>query len=217
MRANSIMVCAILTAFALSSVPAESQTRRHTASSVITLPANTYFRLRMNEDLSSENARVGDTFTAEVVTPVYHGRKEVVPAGSTVTGRVTSVVRAKDKGQPGSLGVSFTGIKLPGRSRRLIDGSLTEVVDKDSGKIDDEGRLKGGSAKKRNIVFIGGGAAGGAILGSIIGGRKGGAIGLAAGGAAGVIASVLKKGNEAKVNRGTEVGMVLNRPAVLPR
>ncbi len=217
MKVKAIFASAAMIAMIFSIIPAGAQTRRHTASSGVTLPANTYFRLRMNDNISSENARIGDTFTSDVETPVYHGRTEVVPAGSIVNGKVTSVVRARDKGQPGSLGVRFTSIKLPGRSRRLIDGSLTEVVDKDSGKLDDEGRLKGNSAKQRNIVFIGGGAAGGALLGSIVGGRKGGAIGLAAGGAAGVIASVLKKGNEAKVSRGTEVGMVLNRSVILPR
>jgi hypothetical protein len=202
---------------AVTLIPVAGQQRRRRTSTGTTLPANTYFRLRMNEEISSERARIGDRFTAEVQTPVYHGSKEVVPAGSIVSGKVTSVIRAQGKGKPGSFGVTFTGIKLPGRSIQLINGSLAELVDKNSASIDEEGRLKGGSAQKRNIVFIGGGAAGGALIGSIIGGGKGGAIGAAAGGGAGVIASLLKKGNEAKVSRGTEVGMVLNRSAIISR
>ena len=202
---------------AVTVMPVTGQQQKRRTTSGTTLPANTYFRLRMNQEISSENARVGDRFSAEVVTPVYHGSKEVVPAGSTVTGRVVSVQRAQGKGKAGSFGVTFTGLKLPGRSTQVINGSLTELVDKNSGSIDEEGRLKGGSAKKRNIVFIGGGAAGGALIGSIAGGGKGGAIGAAAGAGAGIVASLLKKGNEAKVSRGTEVGMVLNRAAIVSR
>src|SRR5580765_1351780 len=78
------------------------QHKRRPATYGTTLPANTYFRLRMTEEISSEHARVGDRFTAEVQTPVYHGSKEVVPAGSTVIGRVTSGKRAQAKGKPGS-------------------------------------------------------------------------------------------------------------------
>ncbi len=48
----------------------------------------------MNEEISSENARVGDRFTTTVVDPVYARGLEVIPAGSVVTGRVTSVNRA---------------------------------------------------------------------------------------------------------------------------
>src|SRR4051794_20919763 len=139
---------------AVAMVPASGQQRKRRAPSGTTLPANTYFRLRMSEEISSENARIGDKFSAEVVTPVYHGSKEVVPAGSVVHGKVTSVQRAQGKGKAGSFGVTFTGLKLPGRPNQIINGSLTEVVDKNSGNIDEEGRLKGGSAKKRNIVFV---------------------------------------------------------------
>jgi len=212
-----LIVMSIFLISAVTIVPVTGQQRRRPATSGTTLPANTYFRLRMNTEISSETARVGDRFSAEVVTPVYNRSKAVVPAGSIVTGRVTSVQRAQGKGKAGSFGVTFTGLKLPGRSAQTIDGSLTELVDKNSGNIDDEGRLKGASAKKRNIVFIGGGAAGGALIGSIVGGGKGGAIGAAAGGGAGIVASLLKKGHEAKVSRGTEVGMVLNRAAVVSR
>src|SRR5689334_7089504 len=89
---------------AVTVIPATAQQKKRASGT--TLPANTYFRLRMNQEISSENARIGDKFSAEVVTPVYHGSKEIVPAGSTVTGKVTSVQRAQGKGKPGSFGVT---------------------------------------------------------------------------------------------------------------
>ena len=137
-----MMVLLVSMGLLITLIPVFAGQHAHRKSGGTILPANTYFRLRMNQEISSENANIGDRFTAEVVTPVYRGSREVVPGGTIVIGRVSSVVRAKGKGQAGSIAVKFTGIKLPGKPTRLIDGSLTEVVDKDSGKIDEEGRLK---------------------------------------------------------------------------
>lgn len=175
------------------------------------LPADKYFQLRMNDEISSKTSRVGDKFTTTVVDPVYQNGREVVPAGTTVVGRVTSVKPAGRKSSAGSIGVSFVALKFPDGQRVPIDGSLTEVASKNSGKLDEEGRLKGGSSKKRNIFFIGGGAAGGALIGAIAGGGKGAGIGAAIGAGTGVAGALLTKGKEAEVKRGTEIGMVLNQ------
>lgn len=185
------------------------------SSQGVRLPANKYFQLRMNEEVSSKTARVGDKFTTTVVDPIYQNGREVVPAGSTVVGRITSVKPAGRKSSAGALGVTFVALKLPGGTRVPIDGSLTQVVSKGSGKIDEEGRLKGGSSTKRSVFFIGGGAAGGAVIGALAGGGKGAGIGAAIGAGTGVAGALFSKGHEAEVKRGTGIGMVLNRSVSL--
>src|SRR6185295_5356008 len=53
-----------------------------------TVPANSVIRVRLNEELNSRDARVGDRFTTTVVEPVYAGNGiEVVPVGSKIGGR----------------------------------------------------------------------------------------------------------------------------------
>jgi hypothetical protein len=81
---------------------------------------------------------------------------------------------------------------------------------------DNEGTVKGTSNKKRDAVFIGGGAAGGAIIGAIAGGGKGAAIGGILGGVIGTGARVFEKEKEADVKSGTEFGVILNRSISLP-
>src|SRR5262245_31465272 len=62
----------------------------------------TTFRVRMNNNISSKTAVVGDKFTVTVTEPVYSDTGVVViPEGSTVTGRVDEVVAAKKGGKPG--------------------------------------------------------------------------------------------------------------------
>lgn len=179
------------------------------------VPTNTVIRARLNEALNSGDARVGDRFTANVVEPVYGGNGvEVVPVGSRIGGRVTQVKRA-GKRSPGTITVAFDSIRLPNGRTTVINGSLT-TLEADNMNADNEGTVKGTSNKKRDAVFIGGGAVGGALIGAIAGGGKGAAIGAILGGALGTGARVYEKEKEAEVKSGTEFGVILNRPVSLP-
>ncbi|MFL6215458.1 MAG: hypothetical protein ACJ74J_16375 [Blastocatellia bacterium] len=176
------------------------------------LEANQYFRLRMNQTLRSDQARMGDRFKATVVTPVYASGVEVIPAGSTVEGRVTRAIPARTRGREGQLAVSFDTLVLPDGTRRPLDGVLTELQDDRRGEVDAENEVSGRSSDKRNVEYIGGGAVGGAILGGIAGGGKGAGIGAILGAGAGVAGVMLTKGNDAELRSGTEVGMTTTRP-----
>lgn len=222
----------VLIAIVLGSVlPASAQNRRRrprlgkysrppvtrrTEPNYYTVAANTVIRARMNEQISSESARVGDRFTTTVVDPVYAGGIEVIPAGSTITGRVTSVIRAQRKGKAGSIGVHFISLQLPNGTARAINGDLTDVSGDNRMNSDNEGQVRGRGAAKRNVVFIGGGAATGALIGAIAGGGKGAGIGAGVGAGLGVAGALFAKGHEAVVKRDTEFGVVLNQSVSLP-
>ena len=181
-----------------------------------TVPTDTVIRVRMNESLNSGTARIGDRFTANVVEPVYGGSSgvEVVPVGSKIGGRVTQVNRA-GKRTPGNITVAFDSVTLPNGRTAVINGSLTSL-EADNVNADNEGTVKGGSNRKRDAIFIGGGVGAGAIIGGIAGGGKGAVIGGILGGALGTGARVLEKEKEAEVKSGTEFGVILNRPVSLP-
>ncbi len=182
-----------------------------------TVESGTVIRVRMNQELSSKNARVGDTFTVNVTEPVYSNNGVVVvPTGSTVTGRVDAVTRAKRGGDPGTIDVSFIQIRLPNGTNRVINGSLTSL-DSKSATSDNEGTASGDERKNDKIIFIGGGAAGGAILGAIIGGGKGAVIGGILGAIGGLAGERLTRGAEANVKAGTEFGVYLNRAVSMPK
>jgi uncharacterized protein YcfJ len=86
----------------------------------------------------------------------------------------------------------------------------------DQVNADNEGTVKGRSNRKRDEVFIGGGAVAGGLIGAIAGGGKGAAIGALLGGAAGTGARVYEKEKEADIKSGTEFGVILNRSVSLP-
>ncbi|MFN2453653.1 MAG: hypothetical protein ABR577_05485 [Pyrinomonadaceae bacterium] len=180
-----------------------------------TVGAGQTVRVRLNEQISSETARIGGRFTTTVVDPVYVNGVEVIPAGSIIGGRVTEVERAGRQSKAGSVGVSFVSLQLPNNSTRAINGALTDLSS-DKVNSDREGQVSGRSSAKRNVVFIGGGAATGATIGAIAGGGKGAGIGAGVGAGIGAAGAIFSKGEEAKVQSGTEFGVVLNQAVSLP-
>lgn len=193
-----------------------STTARTTPIRNFTVPANTVIRVRMDTELNSKNARIGDRFSTTVTEPVYGGGSgvDVVPVGSKIWGRVTSVRRAGRR-TPGSISVSFYQVAMPNGVNHTINGSLSSLQ-ADDVNADNESTVTGRGNRKRDAVFIGGGATTGAIIGAIAGGGKGAAIGAILGGAAGTGARVYEREQEAEVKSGTEFGVILNRAVSLP-
>ena len=168
-----------------------------------TVAANSLMRLRLNQDLNSKNATVGDQFRSTVVDPVYARGFQVIPPGSIVIGHVTHVTRAGRKSNAGSLNVAFTGVQLPNGNSHPLNASLAT-----SGSAGNEGEVKGGSSKKRNVAFV----AGGAVVGGLINGAAGAGVGAGAG----IAGALLRKGKEAEVKSGTEFNIILNQRLALP-
>jgi hypothetical protein len=169
----------------------------------------------MDTQLNSKTARVGDRFTTTVTEPAYAGGVEVIPVGSRIAGRVQTVRRAGRR-TPGSITVGFNQVQLPTNRVYAINGSLTSL-EADDVNADNEGTVEGKGNRKRDAVFIGGGATTGAIIGAIAGGGKGAAIGAILGGGLGTGARVYEREQDAEVKSGTEFGVILNRAVRLPR
>jgi hypothetical protein len=221
-RAMSLFVLMILLAGTVFEVSAQRRRRpvrrtpvRRVVIPTYTVPADTVIRVRLNQQLSSRTARVGDRFSANVTEPVHAGAGvEVIPVGSKVWGRVTSVKQAGRR-TPGQILVAFNSVQLPNGTSYAINGSLSSLQ-ADDVNADNEGSVTGRSNRNRDAVFIGGGAATGAIIGAIAGGGKGAGIGAIIGGALGTGARVYEKEKDAEVKSGTEFGVILNRNVTMP-
>jgi hypothetical protein len=224
---RALSLIALFAIVAATVIPASAQTRRRPRAKrpVVTrratppiryhtLGADQTIRVRMDNELNSRTARVGDRFTTTTVEPVYADGIEVIPAGSKVLGRVTTVKRAERR-SPGTISVSFITLQMPNGTRHAINGSLSSLQ-ADDVNTDNESTVEGRSNQKRDIVFIGGGAATGAIIGAIAGGGKGAGIGAIIGGALGTGGRLYEKEQQAVVKSGTEFGVSLNRSVRLP-
>lgn len=221
MNQRARLLITLILVFALPSVTTITslgQKKSKPKRTFYSVPVNSTMHVRLNQELKSEKAQVGDVFTSTLVDPVYSSNGVVLaPQGSIITGRVTNVQRAQKNGKPATMDVAFVSLKLPNGYVRQINGSLAELTSSSGSSSDNEGTITAKKTSHRKVKFIGGGAAGGAVIGAIAGGGKGLAIGAGVGALAGAITGRVKKGSEVKVSSGTEFGVILNQATSLPR
>jgi hypothetical protein len=163
----------------------------------ITVPAGTQLNIRLNDEVNSEKAQVGDVFHGSVSSPVTIDEQTVIPTTADVEGRVVEVKSAGRFAGQSVLTLELTKLTMNGRSYSLQTSQWSK-----SGN----GRGKSTAAK------VGGGAAVGAILGGIFGGGKGAAIGAAAGAGAGTGVSAATKGQQIILRPEAVIAFQLQNP-----
>ena len=136
----------------------------------LVIPAGTPITVRLQERLSSASAEPGGRFDAVIDEPIVVDNQVVVPVGALATGHVVVARRSGRLHHPGALGLTLDSVTV---GQQTIPLATSNVV------------ARGGSHKKRNWAFIGGGTGGGAVIGALAAGGKGALIGSGIGAAAG--------------------------------
>lgn len=171
-----------------------------------TIPSGTTLHLKLNEELGTQNSKVGDRFTATVATALRaQNGALVVPEGSTVHGTVTALKESDNATEQAAIRLNFDRITVNGRDYP-IDARIERADVQQSGETRSE------TIKKAGI-----GAAAGAVLGAIIGdGDLGNILGGAAlGAAAGTVVSLGMGDVNASLPAGTDVTIRLNNTVSL--
>jgi hypothetical protein len=182
------------------SQPDSSQNAQNTAPAppvprpTITIPDGTALSVRLIDSLDSENASVGDKFTATINSPVRVDGQTVIPSDADLEGRVVEAHAAGRFQGRGLLTIEITRVSFNGRSYKIQTNQWSKQTDS-RGK---------GTAEK-----VGGGAVLGTIIGAISGGGKGAGIGAAVGaGAGGVTQSAIRA---AQIKLGPESTLTFRR------
>lgn len=160
----------------------------------INVPQGTALAMRLQTTLSTKTANVGDRFEAGVSSPVHVNGKLAIPEGAQVSGHVILAEQPGKTSGRGLLQLAYDQLRFDGRSYNL--GSRSPVYESKSGT-------------KKDVALIGGGAVAGGILGGVLGGSavKGAVIG----GAAGTGASLLTRGPQLELGRGTALSLRLDQ------
>jgi hypothetical protein len=163
--------------------------------------------VELNDDLSTKDAREGQTFTATVRQPSQY-------EGATIEGRVTHLQRGGRITGRSELTLTFDNIRMrDGRTYRFA--GILESVRMQNGdvvKVDNEGAVKDDNQTTKTVQRAAIGTAVGAIIGAIAGGGKGAAIGaiIGAGGGAGSV--YIQGRDDLDLNRGTEMTIRASAP-----
>ncbi len=200
-----------------AAAPAQSQ-----APGNATIPAGTALQLKLNNTLSTRSSTPGSTFTATVTQPVTSsdGRTVVVPVGSTVEGKVESVVRSGSISGTARLQLAFDQLRLPDGQSFPLSAQLSNV-NENSGvggaitgtpSTTNEGGVQQ-SKTRRTVGTAAAGGAVGALIGAIAGGGKGAGIGTAVGAGLGVV--LASRNGALDLPAGTPITVTLNQPIQL--
>jgi len=182
----------------------------------IEIPAGTKVPLALKNAVSSKSTREGDAVYAETVFPLVINERVLIPAGTYVQGRITHVQRAGHIKGRAEVQMHFTTLIYPSGYTVMLPGSLDNIPGADKTSMSgEEGTVKQDSQTAEKIGTVAGTAASGTLIGAAAGGGKGAAIGAAAGGAVGTAIAMLTRGNDVRLDAGTTVEMVIQRPVTL--
>lgn len=180
---------------------------------IVTVPANVNMPAVTTMPLSSETLTLGQSVSMALGSDFYYSNNLIAPAGSTVTGNVIDVGKAKRGSMNGRLQLRFTQIVTP----YGLQIPISAVIKTDDGT----GMLKGGTkmdVTKAYAKDIAIGSAAGALTGlvasAISGGEKGKgtAIMTGVGAGAGLLKSGWDKGEDVTIPAGATVDLLLTQP-----
>lgn len=146
----------------------------------LTLKPGTFVTARVNQMLSSDHNRAGDTFSATLVKPLVVDGVVVAQRGQTLGGRVTETQKAGRVEGVSRLGIQLTDLTL-------VDGQQTPIQTQFITWV-------GQNSKGRDVGAVAGTTAAGAAIGAAADWGRGAGIGAAAGAAAGMIGVLLTRG-----------------------
>jgi hypothetical protein len=181
----------------------------------IVVPVGTHLPLVLHNGVSTRSAHPGDPIYLETLYPILVDGRIVIPAGSYVSGEITEAKRpGRVKGR-GEIMLRLTNMILPNGYQVSLLATPNDASTGGADTVDKEGKIKGDTAKTRDVKTIGETTAGGTTIGAIAGGGKGAGIGAGVGAALGLAAVLLTRGPEVELPRGSTLDVVLDRPFYL--
>lgn len=188
--------------------PAQSSFR------TITIPAETRVLLQLRSPIDTKSAHVGDGVYCQTSFPVTQDNVVVIPAGTYVKGEIAHVERAgRIKGRAQIL-FHFNTMIFPNGHTVDLPGALkNEPGATNSTVSDEEGTVRANGQKGKDAGTVAKTGATGAVIGAVATGRaKDAGIGGLAGAAVGLGQVLFTRGQDVRIEQGTSLEMVLQRP-----
>ena len=145
------------------------------------LSEGTLLRVRLKTSIETATTQPGSIFTAELTEPVQHMGRIVVPAGSTLEGRVTEVRGGKRFHGAALIHLQAERIILPDGTRMPIHAAVIDTDRYGSTRTDAEGNVIRKDHVKETLAMMslttGSAAAAGGVIGGVPGALVGAGIG----------------------------------------
>jgi hypothetical protein len=185
-------------------------------SGTLTIPSGTKVPLSLKQSVSTKNAREGDAVYAVTTFPVVINDHILIPAGTYVQGRISSVKRGGHVKGRAEVLMHFSTLIYPSGYTVVMPGAVENVpgAEKTSMK-DEEGTIRQDSQTGEKAKTIATGAGTGAVIGGLSDGVKGGLIGAGVGGGIGALIGLVSRGSDVRMEAGATLEMVIQRDVPL--
>lgn len=205
------MIGLILLALLLQEPRLSTQADVATTSNI--LPKGTGIPIALINRVSTKNIQEGANVYGTTTIPISDGKRVVIPAGTSVLGKVIAAARAGRVKGKAQLTISFQFLILPSGLKVPIYASLGGS---DTGKRKGEASIEAEPGKDGEDIAVSGarGAAAGAVVGSVYRGTSvgtGAAVGGGAGLAAGLAEALIRRGDDLTLERGTIIEIILDQ------
>lgn len=182
----------------------------------VSIPSGTKVPLALKQAISTKNAREGDAVYAVTTFPVVINERIVIPPGTYVQGRISSVKRGGHVKGRAEVLMHFSTLIYPSGYTVVLPGAVENVpgAEKTSMK-DEEGTVRQDSQTGEKAKTVATAAGTGAVVGGLSNGVKGGLIGAGVGGGVGTVIGLLTRGSDVRMEAGTTLEMVIQREVPL--
>lgn len=168
---------------------------------IILIPANIDFTVELLDEITTERSRVGDKFTARVISPVEL-------TGAIVEGRITKIQKPGRIKRRAEVVLTFDRIVLSENRWSNFGAVLTEILPSKGDNVknvDNEGTVRGKSSIRSDAIKVGAATGTGLVVGAVVGGPVGAAVGAGVGAAFGVGAVVVERGKHIRLNKNQQL------------
>ena len=166
----------------------------------ITIPAGSFFSVRMIDSIDSSRNQAGDEFAATLDVPLVVSNREVFPRHSDARVRLVQASSAGRMSGRSELKDELVSVTAGGKTYPLETDYYEQA---------------GASRNTRTAESVGGGAVLGALIGAIAGRGRGAAIGSVAGAGTGAAVEARTHGQQVKIPSETKLSFTLKSPVTV--
>ena len=211
------IVCLALLAAGFGQTPADSRSSAQPKSQTLEIPAGTKVALRLKQAISTKTAREGDAVYAETTFPVALDDRILIPVGTYIQGKISHIQRGGHVKGRAELMIHFTSMIYPSGYTVMLPGALENAPGAEHATMkDSEGTIRQDSDAGKKVETAAKTAGTGAAIGGLSTGTwRGAGIGAGIGAGVGAAIGMLSRGGDVRLEPGTSVEMVIQRPVQL--
>ncbi len=181
------------------------------------LRTGTILKVRLDQTISTEETHVGARFSAQLLAPAGHSGEVMLPAGSTVLGRVTKVHGGKRITGAATLRLQPETVNLPDGTSYRLAATVSGLEGYTDSKVTGEGTIVAKTHPEIDAAALGLTTGAAAVTGAVVGGGVGAAVGAGIGAGVGTYLW-LNRDHQETLPSGTGLLISLDEPlTVNPR